>query len=103
MIQRHKPLARSTKPLKRSPLRKVSKAHAKELRVYSVLAKRFKERHEHCEARLEGCTVRTTDVHHVLGRGKYLLVESTWLAVCRHCHEAIHQNPNFARTVNLLK
>jgi len=64
---------------------------------------RSQQRFEHCQAQLPGCTVRTQDVHHVLGRGKYLLIESTWLAVCRHCHEHIHQNPTEARTRNLLQ
>ena len=34
----------------------------------------------------------TQDVHHAKGRGKYLLDESTWLPVCRWCHDFIHNN-----------
>lgn len=43
-----------------------------------------------CEARLHLCE----DVHHVRGRGKFLLNdERHWLAVCRRAHRWIHDNP----------
>lgn len=37
-----------------------------------------------------------TDVHHMRGRGKYLLDESTWKALCRSCHSAVENHPEMA-------
>lgn len=39
---------------------------------------------------------RSTDVHHVRGRGPYLLDETTWMALDRGCHDRIHQNVGWA-------
>jgi predicted HNH restriction endonuclease len=38
-----------------------------------------------------------TDVHHKKGRGKYHLDTSTWLPVCRNCHEWIETHPEDAK------
>ena len=109
MIQRTKPLQRSTKPIARSPLKRVSKKRAKENRMYLARATAFKLAHPKCEVWLPLnltnpiCEGFTQDIHHVFGRGKYLLVESTWLPVCRACHRYIHDHPDQARTLNLLK
>jgi len=46
-----------------------------------------------CQAALPGCTGRSTDVHHKKGRGKYHNDVSTWLSVCRTCHNWIELNP----------
>lgn len=35
----------------------------------------------------------SSDIHHVCGRGKYLLDTSTWMAVSRKAHDYIHANP----------
>jgi hypothetical protein len=46
-----------------------------------------------CKARLPGCTIRATDIHHKNnGTDKVvdLLNESTWVSVCRNCHGYIH-------------
>lgn len=40
----------------------------------------------------------TTEVHHMRGRGRYLLDQTTWLPVCFTCHhEKIHKHPAWAR------
>ena len=46
---------------------------------------------------------RSVDVHHTRGRlaGAYL-DETTWMAVCRECHDWIHQHPAKARQMGLL-
>lgn len=104
---RRTPLKRSQKPLKRTPIRRVSKKRAKENRLYYQLRRTFLGVNPTCQANLPEekvfCTHYSTDVHHVLRRGKYLNVPSTWLAVCRNCHEYLHQHPSMARTLNLLK
>lgn len=84
--------------LRRTPLRKVSKKHAKELAEYSVKAKAYKLRYPTCFL----CSAPTKDVHHVHGRGKHLMDESTWIPVCRACHNGIHAFPGEARRRGLL-
>jgi len=37
------------------------------------------------------------DIHHTKKRGRFLLDESTWMAVSRVYHEKIHTNPSWAR------
>jgi hypothetical protein len=48
-----------------------------------------------CKAKLVGCTGPATDVHHLYSgkdRDKYYLQISTWKAVCRSCHNYIHDH-----------
>jgi cytochrome c553 len=53
--------------------------------------------HSICQAKLVGCTGEATDVHHKAGRGENHLKISTWLAVCRSCHNWIEVNPTEAK------
>lgn len=39
---------------------------------------------------------RATQVHHKRGRGRWLLDDKTFLAVCDGCHRHIHDNPAWA-------
>lgn len=118
MITRKTPLKRSSTPLKRTSLRKVSKKRAKDSRIYSQKRKAFLETHPYCQVWLrenwvsEECTIQNyqrheaiglgvplaIDIHHTKGRtGSNYLDESTWLAVSREMHEKIHNNPSWAR------
>ena len=87
MIQRRK-------PLRRTPLRRVSKKLGAKLRQYRVLAVQFKKDNPTCQV---CCVKPTSDVHHKAGRGRNLLNVATWMPVCRPCHDFIHQHPSFAR------
>lgn len=49
-----------------------------------------------CQAKVPGCSLKPTDIHHMKGRGKYYMDTSTWLAVCRNCHNWIENNPQDA-------
>lgn len=64
--------------------------------AYSKLRHKFMEEKPMCEAALHCCTGGSTDVHHKKGRGKYHLVVSTWLSVCRACHMYIEEHPKEA-------
>lgn len=89
--------------IRRTPLRRVSKKHAKELRIYAKLRLDFLESHPMCEVgRKDICNRFSCDVHHVHGRGKHLNDKGTWLAVCRPCHDFIHRNPGQARQLGFL-
>ena len=62
-------------------------------RLYAYKVREFLSSHPDCER----CKREAHDVHHRCGRGKNLMREETWSAVCRECHEWIHQNPKEAR------
>jgi hypothetical protein len=107
---RRTPLKRGKSPLKRSPIRKVSKKHAKELRTYSTKRKAFLETHPHCAAgpvvaSVKGapeCQGLSNQIHHMERRGPKLNDETTWLAVCPVCHHWIETHANLARDLGLL-
>tara|TARA_R110002050_G_scaffold263555_1_gene404111 strand:- start:478 stop:744 length:267 start_codon:yes stop_codon:yes gene_type:complete len=46
-----------------------------------------------CQAALPSCTNKSTDVHHKKGRGIYHNDITTWLSVCRTCHNWIELHP----------
>jgi hypothetical protein len=60
---------------------------------YRILRKGYLLNNPLCHAALPGCTNRSTDIHHKKGRGKYHNDVSTWLSVCRKCHNWIELNP----------
>ena len=57
----------------------------------------------YCQARLDGCTANSTDVHHMKGRGVFYLDKATWLSVCRTCHDWIEKNPLQAKDMEFSK
>lgn len=63
---------------------------------YTQLRKPFMLKYPMCQAALIGCMQSATDVHHKKGRGPYLLVVSTWMSVCRKCHNWIEEHPEEA-------
>ncbi len=95
-------LKRGDKPKKvRKPLPRVTPKRAKQNREYSVRRKAFLLAHPYCMAQCFGS--RSCDVHHKAGRlGGNFLNESTWIAVCRSCHDYIHTHPKEARALGLL-
>ena len=87
------------KPKSISP---VSKKRQGEMDIYSKLREAFLVVKPHCEAKLQECTAKATDVHHKAGRtGDNYLKIGTWLAVCRSCHRWIENNPEAAKELNL--
>jgi hypothetical protein len=87
-IERPKALAKPTS--KPNP---VSKKMSKTMSEYERKRVAFFALHPFCQARLAGCTIGATDIHHLYSgkdRSKYYLVMNTWKAVCRNCHDYIH-------------
>ena len=70
---------------------------------YSKLREKFfsKSENQFCKAHLDGCMHIATDVHHSKGRGEYLLDTSTWIPVCRACHNYIETHPEEAKALEL--
>ena len=65
--------------------------------AYSKQRKEYLSNNPMCHAKIYKCTKVATDVHHKKGRGKYHLDTSTWLPVCRNCHEWIETHPEDAK------
>ena len=90
-------------------LKKVSKRRAVEGKIYRAKRGAYLAAHPFCEAgaifmgSFTKCKIFACDVHHRAGRlaGNYL-DESTWLPVCRPCHDYIHSHPKQARQLGLL-
>ena len=79
-----------------------SKKKKEEASTYTKLRDAYLFLKPTCEAKLVGCTGKSTDIHHKKGRvGDNYLAIGTWLAVCRSCHQWIELNPNEAKELNL--
>lgn len=79
----------------RKPIPRQSARRKVEARQYAKLRVAFLGERPKCEI----CGKRASqDVHHTRGRynGQYLAVTS-WMAVCRYCHDYLHQHPKQAR------
>lgn len=89
-----------------SAIRHSSTRRQKKDNEYLKLRKRYLSENSLCKVKVKGCTTHATDVHHTRGgseRDVYYLIQSTWLPVCRSCHNWIHTNPKEARELNYLK
>lgn len=70
---------------------------------YSKLRKEYLSLYPYCQAKLDGCTIHSTDIHHIKGRGVFYLDKTTWLSVCRICHNWIEKNPLKAKDLGFSK
>ena len=89
----------NSKPTKKAnkPLSKKSDKQTKLDAAYSIIRASFLKANPFCKAKLPGCTIVATDVHHKAGRGVYMLDSTLFLAVCRICHNQIEENPIMAK------
>jgi hypothetical protein len=81
--------------LKAKPISKRSKAMADQMKIYNQRRRKFLIEWYLCD--VVTCENHSTEIHHKKGRGKYLLDETTWMAVCRVCHAQIENNPEWAK------
>jgi hypothetical protein len=84
----------------------VSSKRKKKDQEYLKLRERYLNENPLCMVKVNGCSHMATDIHHTYAgsnREAFYLVQSTWKAVCRNCHDWIHANPAEARTMNWLK
>jgi len=73
---------------------------------YLKLRERFLTQNPICQVSVAGCMNGSTDVHHTYAgsnRDAFYLVQSTWKAACRNCHDWIHAHPADARILGWLK
>jgi len=93
------------KPTK-SAISQVSSKRKKKDQEYLKLRNRFLTDFSLCQIAVKGCSINATDVHHTyagVNRDAFYLVQSTWLAVCRNCHDFLHLNPKLSREMGWLK
>lgn len=89
-----------------SGISQVSSKRKKKDQEYLKLRERYLTENPLCMVKVNGCSHGATDVHHThagANRDAFYLVQSTWKAVCRNCHDWIHANPAEARIMNWLK
>lgn len=95
-----------SKPTTRSKIRPVSSKRQKQDAEYMKLRERFLTENNLCQIKFPGCTHFATDVHHKYAganRAVYYLIQSTWAATCRSCHDRVHNSPQEARDLGWLK
>ncbi len=80
-------------------MRAIQKSKQVEHRHYLKMRDEFLEAHPLCQAKVSGaCQYYASDVHHTAGRtGKLLLDQNYWMAICRLCHDFIHNHVAIAR------
>lgn len=83
---------------KPKPIPKVSKKQIERYKEYRIVRDEFMKLHPTCQARLSGCTVKATDLHHSRGKiGDLLTDKRHFKALCRSCHRFIEENPKFSK------
>lgn len=76
---------------KPKPIAKRSKKRAKEETEYSKVRRVYLEHFPVCE--VWNCGEKSTEIHHLQGKVGSLLIDvNNFLAVCRKCHDYIHDN-----------
>ena len=84
----------------------VSSKKKKKDTEYLKLRERFLTENPICQVSVAGCMTHSSDVHHTFAgsnRDAFYLVQSTWLSVCRNCHDFVHLNPKLSREMGWLK
>lgn len=66
-------------------------------KIYSEIRISFLKEHTTCGANLEGCTRKSTEIHHKAGRQfLFLICSKFFLPVCRSCHIILTKNSQFS-------
>ena len=102
----HKSKDNDTQKPTQSVIPRVSAKRAKKDAEYSKLRERYLTENSMCMIKVAGCTHGATDVHHKYNganRDAFYLVQSTWLAACRNCHDWVHMHSKEARELGWLK
>lgn len=84
---------RQTSAKKRTALSPRSPKQRRLEAAYGVIRKAYLDSHQMCEAHLANCATYASDIHHKQGRGEYMLDSTTYMAVCRSCHQWIETHP----------
>lgn len=83
---------------KPKPIPKVSANQIERLAKYRKVRDQFMNENKNCQARLENCTIKATDIHHSKGKIGDLLTDKRYFkALCRNCHSYLEVHPNEAK------
>lgn len=100
----HQYLRQDKKAPKPSPIRpliRMSKKLRNQTQQYNFQRGKYLALNPLCKAKVViYCKGISSDIHHMKGRGIYLLKEDTWLPVCRNCHHWIEMHPEEAKELN---
>jgi hypothetical protein len=78
-------------------MKKVSEKQRGRLVIYQLKRKEFLKANPDCQANLQQCSKKATEIHHMKGRENELLNESAyWLAICRTCHRQVTDDSKMA-------
>lgn len=92
---------------KQSPptaIKPVSDKKKVEDKEYFILREQYLGLHSSCEAKLEGCTLTSQEIHHLYfgsDRSKHYTDFENVKAVCRSCHRFIHDKLSTEDAVEL--
>jgi len=92
-------------PMKKTPLKKISKSHRKKLKTYYEIRNEFLATHPACAICLVlgQSPAPATETHHIRGRSGSLLCDVRGLVPsCRGHREWPHENPTKARELGVL-
>ena len=84
----------------------VSSKRKKKDQEYLKLRARYLTENPLCKVKVKDCMHNATDVHHTRAgadRDVYYLIQSTWIPICRKCHNLVHEHPEDARIMGWLK
>jgi hypothetical protein len=73
--------------------------------VYTAQARKFLKEHPRCQLAINGvpCRRRSSQVHHVRGRGKWHTDPRYFMAICAYCHRWVHTNPATALRIGAIE
>lgn len=95
---------REKKKPKAYKIKKVSVKMKSKIAMYTKARAHYLMQNPNCKAKLHGCQLLASDVHHMEGRiGDRLTDSSTWIPVCRSCHIFIETHPMLSKELGLSK
>jgi hypothetical protein len=95
--------------MKKTPLRRISKARAADYRLYLKERDDFLAQNQFCEFPASdeipfiGCFEHSSQVHHAAGRrGTFLRDQKHWWPLCTYHHTWVHSHMKQARKMKLI-
>jgi len=94
LCEEHQNLKQYQPKVKKTSIPKMSKKMKRQISEYSKVRAEFLEENPNCQ--FKGCNKKADSIHHIKGRGIYLLKKETFMAVCHHHHVIIEHNPEWS-------
>lgn len=91
--------------MKRSRINPINAKRRQTNRAYAEVRKRFLLAHQRCQCLKptgRPCGALATELHHRKGRGRFLLAEEGFMALCHQCHAFIEKHTGWAHRMEYL-